>query len=47
MTSLLVEGVKRCGAEAVVEDARGLVMNAVSKSGDLENENLEPNKPEF
>ena len=36
MTSLLVEGVKRCGAEAVTEDARGLVMNAVFRSGDLE-----------
>ena len=36
MTSLLVEGVKRCGAEGVTEDARGLVMNAVFRSGDLE-----------
>ena len=33
--SLLVEGYKRCGEESVVEDARGLVMNAVVRSQDL------------
>ena len=33
--SLLVEGYKRCGSESVVEDARGLVVNAVARSQDL------------
>jgi hypothetical protein len=33
--SLLVEGYKRCGSESVVEDARGLVVNAVARSRDL------------
>ena len=35
MASLLVEGFKRCGSEAVAEDARGLVLNAVVRSKDL------------
>ena len=33
--SLLVEGYKRCSSESVVEDARGLVVNAVARSQDL------------
>jgi hypothetical protein len=35
MASLLVEGFKRCGPEAVAEDARGLVLNDVVRSKDL------------
>jgi hypothetical protein len=35
MASLLAEGFKRCGSEAVAEDARGLVLNAVVRSKDL------------
>jgi hypothetical protein len=35
MASLLLEGFKRCDSEAVLEDARGLMMNAVVRSQEL------------